>query len=217
MKKQLSFLILCASLSTAAPAFENELAFRTATGSFEPDAEWTFLISQGVGFGELSLENVLYQPILKQSPDSLVGEATLTFGIQAPEWLGIASGGRLVYGSGSSIPIILGVLSPTFTLESIGLEVSDDNELAYDLSAQVASYTNTVGLTLPVRTISGLEMSIISEYEGSMEISKGSSWEDGIEAGLAFAKSSVSFSLLWSASIRPDVEHGIKLALAHSF
>jgi len=217
MKKQLSFLIFCASLTIAAPAIENELAFRTATGSFEPDAEWTLLISQGVGIGDLSLENVLYQPILKETLDALEGEATLTFGIQAPEWLGIAGGGRLAYGSGSPIPFLLGILSPTFTLESIGLEVSDDNELAYDVSAQVASYTNTVGLTLPIGTISGFETSIISEYEGGMEISKGSSWEDGIEAGFAFAKSSISFSILWSATIRPDVTHGIKIALAHSF
>lgn len=109
------------------------------------------------------------------------------------------------------------MVSPTFTVESIGLEIVDDNEVAFDLSTQVASYTNTLGLMLPIGVFSGFDVSIISEYEGGMEISKGSSWEDGMEAGCSFAKSSVSLSILWSATIHPELEHGIKLALAHTF
>lgn len=85
MKKHIPFLMLSAGLTQAAPAIENELAFRTATGSFEPDAEWTLMIRHAAGFGEISFENVLYQPILKETPDALEGEATLVYGFQSPE------------------------------------------------------------------------------------------------------------------------------------
>lgn len=216
MKKSLVNSLLLASVTFAEPGIENELAFGTGTGNFAPDAEWTLVMEQDAGLGTLSAENILYQPLIEETPKNWEGEATLIYGINPIEWIGLSVGGRLGYGTTSPTPWGLAVMSPSYSWKSTGMEIADDNEFSWNFRDKSTTYTNTLGIFQPLGIVSSFDFAIVAEYEGCITLKKGSTWEDAFEAGISLAKEHFGLSLLWTTAIRPETSHGVKVALAHN-
>lgn len=215
-----SFALLAAvSFATAQSplSISNELTSYTPTEEFTPDAEWTFTATWALGAVELGLENILYMPELK-SPDGddLEGEVTLSATWGLHDFLSVGASATQTYlldDNGLSLAV---VASPAYADEALGLEITDDNELAYDLDSEIFVYTNTLLIDYTLHSQGELSVLAELEHEIARALEDGAEWESVLSVGPVVNHGPWSLGVFYAPALLPDVEHGFKVTLGHS-
>lgn len=217
---RLPLLLLAATALASAQsplAISNELASRTGESEFAPDGEWTATAAYTQGIMEYSLENVLAVPLLESPTDAVFGEITLGATAGLHDFFALGASATLSYLDAGTTTTLAVTASPAWGSEALGLDIADDNEVAYNIDDDTFAYTNTLLVDWTLRSQGECTLLAEFENEATKTTEVGSKWEDALNAGPVLNYGPYSVGLFYSPVVLPDVEHGAKISLGHSF
>jgi hypothetical protein len=165
-----------------------------------------------LGFVELGLENLFTYGMTEG--ESWYNELTFELSKSLTENLGAGAKYFLGFNSATQTHGAAFSLVPFWQGESLLLE--DENEFAYDFSANASFYGNTFLVEYTVPAL-GLEWVLSLENELLIPFEKGSEIEDGLKFGPAAQLNFLNVGIYYTPTLFPELSHSFYVSLLKEF
>lgn len=223
MKKILPTILIVGALSFAEEtgntekpwSVGNKLATVYTEESDHFNLEWTLTLAYELGMFEISLENVLSIPDISDFGDEIYGEVTLGASTKLHQFISAGISATLTYWDTGTHGSIAAYVTPAYTVGPV--ELSDKNKIAYHFEGDVFVYTNTFTTDWTALEKDEWNLMLKLENEAARALKDGAQWEDFLTVGPIVSYDDFSLGLFYHALLHPDVIHGVKITLGHSF